>query len=458
MSQLLTPEQLANFPVAHFSNTSIRQYLTNRQSFFKKYIRMEFDETWSPAMIEWNLWHSVLQDYYEELKETWKRANIEDLLEKNIQQYDLDNKREQVNRWKNGSKESSINTVRQALEFYANEIPQFQNIYAIEARILSDFEDLEGSEMPIPLKWFLDLIVSGVEDWNEFFDIEDHKFVTTIVQQEESCPKYEIQAAQYWFLSRKHLWINPRRMVFRQIKKTKNSCPLNAEELEALLIENWIPCEIKAEKTQLLEICIRNGISSIVIPEKEVNVEDLNVTELKMMLENEWIEFKKSAPKKDLVALCHSNWQPTIIIAEHSVWIETLKIDDIKAELDSRLVSFNLFSKKDQLVTLWIEAWLVKIPPQVVPYVVEYTVPMLERFLEIYRRIVKELSWQPLIDPVTWIAQFLPNPYEQFWREQSRNDFCDEVEWSVSWNLNDIVSSVRWNKFEDSMFEAVDLD
>lgn len=315
---ILTPEQVANFPVAHISVSSIRQYLTDRQSFFKRYVRLEFEMQKWPSLVEWSLFHSILELYWQDQKE-WKSSdfNVDAAFEARLQQFEIDKQFDEVNWWSTGSKEKSLQTVKNALQFYFAKLPKYstEQIFAIEERFLSDFEDLEGNSMPIPLKGFLDLIVKDGED----FVIEDHKLVSVVTQQEEIAPAYEIQACEYWFLTRKAFGINPKRMIFRQVKKSKN----------------------------------RDG-------------------------------------------------------------------------------------------------W-----PQVVPYIVEYNSAMLERFLEIYRRIVKELSGQPLVDENTGIVQFLPNPYAAFGAEESWLDFCEEVWSGKSWTLEEI-RAIKPNKFEEAV-DALDL-
>lgn len=315
---LLSPEQIANFPVQHISASAIRSYLTDRQSFFKRYVRLEFEMTKGPSLIEGSLFHSVLELYWQEHKEgRQKEFNVEAAFQSRLQQAEIDQSFEGVNWWSTGSKEKSIETVQKALWFYFEELPQWttEQIVAIEARFLSDFEDLEGNSMPIPLKWFLDLIVKEGED----IIVEDHKLVSVCTEQDKVDPKYEIQACEYWFLIRKQFWLNPKRMIFRQVKKSKN--------------RDW--------------------------------------------------------------------------------------------------------------------------SPQIVPYVVEYNAAMLNRFLELYRRMVKELSGQPLIDEATGVVQFLPNPYAPFGAEESWNDFCQEVDSGKQWTLEEI-RAIKPNKFQEDV-DALDL-
>lgn len=448
--QLLAPHQIANFPVNYFSPSSIRAYLDNRQSFFKRYIRLEFNDSTWPAAVEWSLFHAIVEDYWNAQKE-WYEEDFDALFEKNFQQFEIDWKRNAVNRWKTGSKEKSIAVVKQAVEFYKAELPKFQKIEWTEIKFISDFEDLDGNSMPIPLKGFVDMIVS--EDGN--FDLEDHKLVTNIVETWTPCPKFEIQAASYWFTVRKELGINPRRMIFRQIKKSKNTFDWSIEELEAIFETNWIEFFEVSEKTQIIEIAKANWFSDFTFPAVKKEVSELSAAEIKQILTDAWIDFKKSLKKEELIDVCYSAEIFIIEVPEKTVWIEALKTKEIKQILTDAQIPFEIVSKKDQMVQFWISKWMIELKPQIVPYIVEYNSELLETFLELYRRIVKELAWMPLIDQETWIVQFLPNPYAQFGGDEAREDFKEEVSGKVR-TLDDILVN-KTNRFADNNFEALEL-
>lgn len=451
MTKLLTADQIANFPVAHFSTSAIRSYLTDRQGFFRRYVRLEFDSKSGAAMIEGNLFHAVLEDFWEAKKEGYDEDLFE-LLEKAIQQFDVDQKWEEVDFGANGSKEKSIDTVKQALKFYQAELPQFEGIYGTELKFFSDFEDLEGNPMPVPLKGFCDLIVKEGED----FVIEDHKLVSKITKQDEVCPAYEIQAAAYWFLTRKEFGINPKRMVFRQTKKTKNTFEGTIEELEALFEEKGLEFWEVSEKSQLIKIAKANGLSTVTIPAVTKELSDLPVAEIKQILTDKGIEFKKSGKKDELVAAASDAGIINVDIPAKEVAIEDLKTKEIKVVLMEAQVPFETVSKKAQMVEFGVKEGAIVLDPQVVPYVVEYTSHVLERFLELYRRIVKELSGQPLIDEATGVVQFLPNPYAQFGWEESWADFCFEVAEGKCWTLSELLPK-KANRFADEKIEALDL-
>ena len=217
MKNILTKSQIADFPVRHLSISAMRTYLTDRQSFFKRYVRLEFDKKESPALIEGKGVHAVLEGYWK-AKKDGKDFNWEEAIDEQERIIAAKDREGRIDWGKSGDLEKSQKNIRQAIEFYRETPPEYKEIVSIEDEFISNFEDLNGNAMPIPLKGFCDLIIKEGED----YIIVDHKTVALVKQQDEPAPAFELQAAAYWFLIRKEYGINPKRMVFDQIKKTKN--------------------------------------------------------------------------------------------------------------------------------------------------------------------------------------------------------------------------------------------
>lgn len=296
----LTPEQLSNFPVEHLSPSAIRSALSNPQEFFMRYVRYIFDTKKSPAMVEGDCVHQIIEQYWlaqMEKKEFVSAEVIDPIIRDSLtaQQADIDF-------GKTGSLEKSEETIRRAFDFYIAELPDYHDtereIVAIEQKMLSDFEDLQGNRMPVALKGYIDLAYRE----GEAVDIVDHKVVSRHKTEDDCLAAYELQAAPYFFLFRKHFGVNPRRMIFDELKKSKN----------------------------------KDG------------------------------------------------------------------------------------------------------SPQRVPVIIEFTPQLLNRWLEVYRRVCKMLAGVPLIDQETGVIQFLPNPFAQFGAEESWNDFCEEVDEGKVWTFNEL--------------------
>ncbi len=218
-----TVRQVANFPVAHLSASAIRQYLADRQSFFKRYIRLEFDQKRSPSALEGSCAHAIAADYWRAFMEgktarnfDWDAAvaeNIDVLFSDNNPEFPL------IDWGKTGNEEKSKEKIEKIIGFYRAELPHYTPI-AVEQTFVSDFEDLRNEVQPVPIKCITDLVVSRGS--TNGIGIVDHKFTSKVRQQGEAAPSYEIQACANFLAIRKHYGVNPHSMVFDQVKPSKN--------------------------------------------------------------------------------------------------------------------------------------------------------------------------------------------------------------------------------------------
>lgn len=215
-----TPQQIEQFPVVHLSFSAIRCYMSDRQLFFKRYIRKEFEDFSSPSMLEGKAYHRALealwsiQGGYASTDEQWNHAN-------NIAHQTIVELSESsgVDFGKTGSVEKSLKIVSQALEFYRADCPTYNPI-AIEKKVTAECWDLDGELLPIPLKVVYDLV--SVNEAKEV-EIIDHKLVSVYHSVEEGSAAFELQAGASFFTAWHHFGAQPKRMIFDQVKKSKNS-------------------------------------------------------------------------------------------------------------------------------------------------------------------------------------------------------------------------------------------
>ena len=215
-----TPEQIANFPVSHLSFSAIRCYMADRQLFFKRYIRLEFEDFTSPSMLEGKAYHKALESIWNHVKQGgvvddqyWHFVNniaLETIVIASEKGY--------VDFGKTGSVDKSIKTVEQALRFYRAEFPQYYPLH-VEAKVTTDCCDLNAEMLPVPLKIVYDLV--GVYD--NGLQIVDHKLVTTYHEESEGSAAFELQAGASFFTAWAKFGQKPARMIFDQVKKSKNS-------------------------------------------------------------------------------------------------------------------------------------------------------------------------------------------------------------------------------------------
>ena len=218
---MLTAQQIEHFPVAHLSPSAIRQYLGDRQGFFKRYIRLEFDEKRSPAAVEGTCAHAIVADYWSAQAEgnakafDWKksmRGRIDHYFSDANQEYSL------IDWGKTGSEENSRKKVEKMIGFYIDELPDYSPV-AVEETLISDFEDMKNNTQPIAIKCVTDLVNHLGK---KKIGIVDHKFTSRIKGQDEIAPAFEIQACANFFAVRKHFDVNPHSMIFDQIKTSQN--------------------------------------------------------------------------------------------------------------------------------------------------------------------------------------------------------------------------------------------
>lgn len=209
---ILTPEQIANFPVAHLSPSAINCYLNDRQMFFRQYIRFEYDNTVGPSLIEGTAVHYALEQYYTDIQNEVETKHPEEYiamaLDKLRECCDLEN----VQWGKTGNIEDSSRKVKSCLKAYFNEMSPLKPL-GIEQKIVASFD-----ELPIPIKAVSDLVC--VE--NGELVIIDHKTVSSFSDDGQLPPKYIIQAVcNYWTVWHAY-GRKPVCMYFDEIKKSEN--------------------------------------------------------------------------------------------------------------------------------------------------------------------------------------------------------------------------------------------
>lgn len=340
---MLTESQLYNFPVNHFSFSSIKSYMEDRQGWFRRYVRWEFDTKRTPASFQGNVFHSVLEKYYEaerkgDRNEKMWNDKLDFIVTVCINEWKEKPDFENID-WGKSNLEESVKIIHQAVEMYFLDPPVVENVIGVEMKVVEPIEDLDGTPMPIPVKGFIDLVHK--EDGK--ICIRDHKLITLIKNQGDFAPAFELQAAVNFFLVWKQTGEKPYKMTFDQMKKTKNSHPLKVSELTDILKSNGV------------------------VPEKG--------------------------------------------------------------------------SKKDDLVELALSKKLIDpIPSQLTPYeiIFDERPEILARFLELYKRVTREIAGEPLVNFDTGVMQFIPNPFAMFSAEDAWQDFCDEVDDHKVWTWDDI--------------------
>jgi RecB family exonuclease len=234
-----------NLPIKHLSASSIRSFLNNQREFYFNYIAKVYSDTEGLALVEGKIIHNILENFWTSIrdKENFDKTAI---LEKYLKELNS----EKIN-WNVESEEEKekkkIKTKKQienTIDFYLNELPPYASfeIVSIEEPILID--SCEKTNVKIALKGVCDLII---KDINDDLVIIDHKTVSVFKQEGKIDLGFELQACFYYFLILEKYGVKPKKMIFDQIKKTKNrdgsqqlvSYVVNYEEKESLL-KKWL--------------------------------------------------------------------------------------------------------------------------------------------------------------------------------------------------------------------------
>lgn len=340
---------MAPLIIKHLSPSAIREYMTNRQSFFLKYVRLVFEQKTGPSLHEGTAFHRALELYWKDRKK--KSA---ELIGESDWAYYLDQglatlaaacAQEKIDWGKEGCIGDSEDVVRNLVQNYRTDIPELTS-EEVEFSITTKF-DHPGIGEDRMLKIKLDLLAS---DTSRGAHPRDHKSVKELSSDELELrpPQYDIQAGATYFALKSFYGKAPEKMVFDEVLK---GTPNPAKGLK---------------KPDLIALCEENGI------------------------------------EVDKKATCE-------ILIEVLLARDILKRPPVTKHYEIKFV--NEDGEFDQCVPL---------------------------FLEIYSRIVNELSGGGPFDPKTNTFKFIPNPFQSFGGEDAWKDFKEEVLTDRKWTAEEV--------------------
>lgn len=216
-------------PIKHLSYSAIRCYLSSENLFFKKYVRLEFDEKGKPAMIVGNAAHEVFEQIYQDkLQHGNFSPNLEGYttLAQGVFTRILNEHREKAKQRLGITEidpEKEAETLaaieKEAIEWgktiteekcreqlasaIKNKLEHLDDTETISTEIMEtvQFTDLEGNLMPLPLKGIIDRIERRtLAPGSTEEGLRDYKVVAKFSNPEERNPGYELQAAAFYFI------------------------------------------------------------------------------------------------------------------------------------------------------------------------------------------------------------------------------------------------------------------
>lgn len=183
-------------------------FLNNQIQFKKRYIAKVYDDQKSPSLVVGSAIHRMIEQKLRgESPEDAITAGLEDI--ENVADYEIDY-------GKTGSREKMLAAYQSLTDSVLKELPDYQNIIDIEAKLDAEVS-ISGKKVPMTGR------VDLVRDLGDgTIEILDWKSVAAYSAEDEENYKYVMQAWFYVLLSELKYGKPVARVVFQEIKKTKN--------------------------------------------------------------------------------------------------------------------------------------------------------------------------------------------------------------------------------------------
>lgn len=437
MQLLINQENVGLLPIQHFSVSGILEYMKNEQSFFKKYIRLEFDNKTWPALMIWKAFHAWLDYYY------WSLING-DALNMPVVDFAKRNLFEEIRANENlGLSELVAEklTEKQQKEWASlkpKDIKEFlapgedEKIIAEKTELekfLLIHTDIESREIEL-LKsfWITDEEIQEAKtkyiDWGKtqnpataLLDVE-----TVVKNYFDNLPNFK-------------------QVLYSEIKETVEICDLEGEIL---------PLPIK----WVLDLIVRDEDDKICIVDHKWVSFFADLTKWKA-------SYELAAGAYFFIAWAITGERPAKMIFNETlkgnakvVWKEDenrkLLQADLKELADANGIEYDKYVKNVELIEMLLEAGVLEYTKTLKPIVIDYeeTPEVITAFLEIYKIVLNRL-WIMAIMDVPF--EFLPNPFSDFSWEDSWLDFKEGLDTSRSWK--DLMQEKEQNGIKEEINE-----
>lgn len=203
--------QIREYPIEHWSYSSLTSYLSDRYSFKKKYILKIYDDTTNPSALVGTACHKVLESFFKGVPR--EKAILEG-------QRHIDTFSDQLIKYgKTGSREKINKDFSQAINFYFAEQPKIKEVLGVEETIVT-FIHHNDVQLALPIKAKLDLIT---RDEQGRIVMRDHKFVSAYSDSKVDDGERVLQAMFYYYAVKEKYGEIPYSISFDELKITNNS-------------------------------------------------------------------------------------------------------------------------------------------------------------------------------------------------------------------------------------------
>lgn len=202
------------YPIKHWSYSSLITYLRNPLAWHKRYVEGVYDTPGTPASIVGRAGHVGLQHFYSGLS---KEAAVDLGLEylRNIPDFEINFGKAKSARAKKKKRQKMEAEYARAIGFYLARPPRHK-VLGVEVKALSRIPGIL-----IPIKAISDLVVVSRID-KRAVDIIDHKFVNFFGKKETDNPLFMLQALFNYYTVLSEFKKPVRRFIVYECKKRKN--------------------------------------------------------------------------------------------------------------------------------------------------------------------------------------------------------------------------------------------
>jgi hypothetical protein len=203
-----------DFPIEHWSYSSLMSYLRNPLAWHKRYVENIRDTPSKPSGVVGRAGHKALEHFYSSVP---KEHAIEQGLKylRDIPDFEIDFGKATTKAAQKKKRALMEREYLQAIGFYLERPPRHK-VVGVEIAGLAPVEDL-----PLPVKAISDLVVeSRIE--KGALDIVDHKFVDSFSALKGDKTLFVLQALFNYYTVKEAYGLPVRRFIVQECKKRKN--------------------------------------------------------------------------------------------------------------------------------------------------------------------------------------------------------------------------------------------
>lgn len=202
------------YPIKHWSYSSLMSYLRNPLAWYKRYVELVYDMPSMPSGVVGRAGHVALQHYYAGLgKDAAVALGLEYL--RSVPDYEIDFGKAVSKRAQAEKRAAMEADYLQAIGFYLARAPRYK-VLGIETGSVTTVEGLA-----LPIKAISDLVVES-KGHPKGVDIVDHKFVDSFSGLGAEKPLFIIQAIFNYYCVKAQFKREPHRFILQECKKRKN--------------------------------------------------------------------------------------------------------------------------------------------------------------------------------------------------------------------------------------------